>query len=200
MANFWDDRYSAEEYIFGKEPNVFFKSVIDTLKPGKILVPAAGEGRDAVYAATLGWDVYAVDQSITGKEKAERLAAERGVSIHYTVQSIAETDLSDGTFDAVALIYFHLPPPLRQELHRRLPSALRPNGTVMIEAFTPRQIGNTSGGPTEPERLLTKEILMSELGTLKINQCEEVTTILAEGTGHAGTANVVRFIGKRAHS
>ncbi len=197
MANFWDERYSADEYIFGKEPNAFFKSVIDNLKPGKILVPAAGEGRDAVYAAKLGWDVYAVDQSITGKEKAERLAAERGVNIHYTVQSIEETDLSDGTFDAVALIYFHLPPALRQELHKRLPSALRPNGTVIIEAFTPKQIGNTSGGPTEPERLLTKEILIEELKALKILQCEEVSTELAEGTGHVGKAEVVRFIGKK---
>lgn len=197
MANFWDDRYSAEEYIFGKEPNVFFKSVIDTLKPGKILVPAAGEGRDAVYAATLGWDVYAVDQSITGKEKAERLAVERGVSIHYTVQSIEETVLSDGTFDAIALIYFHLPPPVRKELHHRLPSALRPNGTVIIEAFTPAQIENTSGGPKEPDRLLTKEILMNELSTLKIEICEEITTELSEGTGHAGKADVIRFIGKK---
>ncbi len=197
MANFWDERYSAEEYIFGKGPNVFFKSVIDTMKPGKILVPAAGEGRDAVYAATLGWDVHAVDQSITGKEKALRLAAEQGVSIHYSVESIEETDLSDGSFDAVAMIYFHLPPPLRSELHRKLPAALRPNGTVIIEAFTPAQIGNTSGGPTEPERLLTKEIILNELGTLKLIHCEEITTELAEGTGHSGKAEVVRFIGTK---
>lgn len=197
MANFWDERYSAEEYIFGKEPNAFFKSVIDRMEPGRILVPAAGEGRDAVYAATLGWDVLAVDQSITGKEKAMRLAAERGVTIRYDVQSIEETDLLSANFDAVALIYFHLPPALRQELHKRLPSALRPNGTVIIEAFTPKQIGNTSGGPTEPERLLTKEILMQELGTLKIMQCEEVSTELAEGTGHVGKAEVVRFVGKK---
>ena len=197
MANFWDERYSAEEYIFGKGPNVFFRSVIDKMKPGKILVPAAGEGRDAVYAATLGWDVLAVDQSSTGKEKAMRLAAENGVTIRYDVQSIEETDLSDGSFDAVAMIYFHLPPPLRRELHRKLPAALRPNGTMIIEAFTPKQIGNTSGGPTEPERLLTKEILTTELGTLKIMQCEEVSTELAEGSGHVGIANVLRFVAKK---
>jgi 2-polyprenyl-3-methyl-5-hydroxy-6-metoxy-1,4-benzoquinol methylase len=197
MANFWDERYSAEEYIFGKEPNVFFKSVIDRLEPGRILVPAAGEGRDAVYAATLGWDVIAMDQSSTGKEKAMRLAAEKGVTIRYDVQSIEETDLQSANFDAVALIYFHLPPAFRQELHKRLPSALRPNGTVIIEAFTPAQIGNTSGGPTEPERLLTKEILITELGTLKIIQCEEVSTVLAEGSGHVGKANVLRFVAKK---
>ena len=197
MANFWDERYSAEEYIFGKGPNVFFRSVIDKMKPGKILVPAAGEGRDAVYAATLGWDVLAVDQSSTGKEKAMRLAAENGVTIRYDVQSIEETDLMGANYDAAALIYFHLPPALRQELYRRLPSALRPNGTVIIEAFTPKQIGNTSGGPSEPERLLTKDILTSELGVLRIDQCEEVTTELAEGSGHAGRAEVVRFIGRK---
>ena len=35
MDNFWDQRYSSFEYVYGKEPNVFFKSEIDKLKPGK---------------------------------------------------------------------------------------------------------------------------------------------------------------------
>ena len=63
MVNAWDEKYAMEEYRFGKEPNTFFKSVLDTLDAGKILIPAAGEGRDAVYAATKGWDVYAFDLS-----------------------------------------------------------------------------------------------------------------------------------------
>ena len=48
MVNAWDEKYAMEEYRFGKEPNTFFKSVLDTLDAGKILIPAAGEGRDAV--------------------------------------------------------------------------------------------------------------------------------------------------------
>ncbi len=195
MTNFWDERYSTDEYVFGEEPNVFFKSVIDTLKPGKLLVPAAGEGRDAVYAATLGWDVHALDQSSAARTKTLRLAAEMNVSVDFTVCSIEDFIFRDAEYDAAALIYFHLPPSLRRMMLTNTVRSLRKNGMVIIEAFTPKQIGNTSGGPSEPERLLTKEILLNELGMLKVVMCEELTTVLAEGNGHSGTAEIVRFIG-----
>lgn len=197
MATFWDERYSTEEYVFGKDPNVFFKSVIDTLPPGRIFVPAAGEGRDAVYAAERGWNVSALDLSTSGREKAMRLAAERNVTISYTVGSIEQEAWATQTYDAAALIYFHLPPMIRQEMFRTLITALQPNGTLIIEAFTPRQIGNGSGGPSDPELLLSKEILTAELGQLTIVQCEEVRIELAEGKGHAGKADVVRFVGTK---
>ena len=74
---FWNERYAQKEYVYGKAPNAFFKSVIDQLKPGRLLVPGAGEGRDAVYAATLGWQVDAFDSSETGREKALSLAQEK---------------------------------------------------------------------------------------------------------------------------
>ena len=54
MPTFWNQRFASEEYIYGTEPSAYFKQIIDGLKPGKLLVPGAGEGRDAVYAATLG--------------------------------------------------------------------------------------------------------------------------------------------------
>lgn len=61
MKAFWDERYLAEEYIYGEKPSAFFKQVIDTLPPGKALIPGAGEGRDAMYAASLGWNVHSFD-------------------------------------------------------------------------------------------------------------------------------------------
>ena len=63
----WDDRYSKEEFVYGEEPNNFLREQLQKLKPGKILFPAEGEGRNAVFAATKGWDVYAFDISSVGK-------------------------------------------------------------------------------------------------------------------------------------
>ena len=52
MIDFWNDRYEKAAYAYGKEPNVFFKSIIDTIdNKGTALFPAEGEGRNAVYAA-----------------------------------------------------------------------------------------------------------------------------------------------------
>ena len=70
MKKFWNERYADSQYAYGTEPNAFFKSQIDQRPAGRILLPAEGEGRNAVYAATLGWDVYAFDFSTKAKEKA----------------------------------------------------------------------------------------------------------------------------------
>ena len=53
MKEFWNERFSSEEYIYGTEPNLFFKSELDKRTPGDLLMPAEGEGRNAVYAVNL---------------------------------------------------------------------------------------------------------------------------------------------------
>ncbi len=58
MNSFFDDVYGHEEYAYGKMPNEYLKEKLRDLKPGKILFPAEGEGRNAVYAAKSGWDVF----------------------------------------------------------------------------------------------------------------------------------------------
>ena len=69
MKEFWNERYAAENYVYGTLPNTFFKYELSRLRPGKILLPAEGEGRNAVYAAEQGWDVYAFDYSHEAKRK-----------------------------------------------------------------------------------------------------------------------------------
>jgi hypothetical protein len=74
MNEFWNNRYSTEEYAYGTLPNEYLKEEAEKLKPGNILFPAEGEGRNAVHAARLGWKVYAFDISTEAKLKAEKLA------------------------------------------------------------------------------------------------------------------------------
>lgn len=68
----WNDRYRHSEYAFGEAPNEYCKAQIDKLPTGKAIFAAEGEGRNAVYAATLGWDVSAFDISIEGKKKSTK--------------------------------------------------------------------------------------------------------------------------------
>ena len=197
MSTFWDERFGAKEFIYGKKPNEFFKAIIDKLKPGRILVPAAGEGRDAVYAATKGWQVDAFDQSIKGKEKALLLAKEFSAAINYEIMDAAQYKARKYLYDAIGLSYFHLPPALRASFHHELIESLKPGGTVFIEAFNPKQLNNTSGGPKELSLLFTPEMLEKDFAGLTIIQNEELVTQLNEGAFHKGKADVIRFIGTK---
>jgi hypothetical protein len=89
MKQMWDKRYTGEDYFYGIQPNNFFKDKINDFKPGKILLPAEGEGRKSVYAAGLGWDVSAFDYSTEARGKALRLSKENNVqrSTEYTQTS-----------------------------------------------------------------------------------------------------------------
>ena len=73
-ADFWNERYAQKEFVYGTQPNTFFKEQLDKLDTGNILLPAEGEGRNAVFAASQGWDVLAFDISESGKKKAIQLA------------------------------------------------------------------------------------------------------------------------------
>lgn len=88
MKEFWDSRYSEPEFAYGTEPNEFFKSKIEKLAPGNILLLGEGEGRNAVFAANSGWEVTAVDYSNVAKLKAEKLSATK--NINYIIRDLAD--------------------------------------------------------------------------------------------------------------
>ena len=100
----WDQRYAESEYVYGINPNEFFKQELDKLVPGKILLPAEGEGRNAVYAAEKGWVVSAFDQSEEGRKKSMLLAADRKVTIDYHIRDLETHDYPVDHFDAIALV------------------------------------------------------------------------------------------------
>lgn len=199
MKEFWDTRYANAQFAYGTEPNVFFKEQIDALPVGKILLPSEGEGRNAVYAASLGWDVVAFDYSHSGMQKALQLAEKQGVSIRYRVVDAASFDI-DETFDVVALIYAHLPPSVRAAFNAKIPSFLKPNGRLIVEAFSPYQIWNnrSSGGPKDLDMMYSLDLLKIEFSTLKIMEARELTIDLSEGLYHKGLGDIVRFIGQKA--
>jgi len=197
MKDMWDSRYSTEDYVYGKEPNVFFARSIGPIKPKKLLLPGEGEGRNAVYAASLGWKVDAFDQSLVGAEKAENLARETGVHISYSVCDIQEFPFEEGIYDAIGLVYFHLPPALRKLSHQRLVKTLKPGGMVILEAFHTSQLGRESGGPQSLELLLNKKILEEDFGGLDMEFLEETEVDLSEGLFHGGPAKVIRFRGRK---
>ena len=194
MKDFWNERYANEEFIYGTEPNDFFKQQLNKLKPGKILLPAEGEGRNAVYAASLGWEVTAFDMSIKGKEKALQLAKMQAVDITYEVIGIQEFQ-SNEKFDAIGLCYAHFPIEIRKKAHQHVLEFLKIGGHVIFEAFAKAQLGNASGGPKNKDMLFSIEEIQNEFSQLDFELLQEKTIELSEGNHHKGKAEVIRFLG-----
>jgi len=195
MSDFWNERYATAQYIFGTEPNDFIKEELLKLKAGIILFPAEGEGRNAVYAAKLGWDVIAFDPSIEGKKKAIHLAKIQNVTIDYLLKGYQDVEFPENTFDAIGLTYTHLNPELRVVMHRKYCQWLKPGGTLILEAFSKEQLQYTSGGPRDYNMLFSKEELANDFSTLKIDYLEQSIIELTEGLGHQGQAAIIRFRG-----
>ena len=196
MKEFWDERFGDDEYFYGTEPNDFFAENIKRLTPGRLLLPAEGEGRNAVYAATLGWEVSAFDYSISGKKKAERLAAGHGVTIDYRIMEAWAFEPRE-TYDAIALIFAHFAGEERHTLFQKLEQCLRPGGRLIMEVFSKKQLGRKSGGPPVLELLYSVDEIREAFPNIRFDLLEETTVTLEEGGSHQGEAEVVRALGEK---
>lgn len=195
MNNFWNERYKTIDYAYGIEPNSFLKNQLMNMIPGKILFPAEGEGRNAVYAATKGWQVTAFDQSIEGKRKADLLALQKGVKIEYKIDNFEFVEFPLESFDCVALVFAHINPVKRKEYHKKLISFLKPGGKLILEGFSKNQINNNSGGPRDIDMLFSGKEMENDFGSLSKLDISEEEVILNEGTFHQGLASVIRVTG-----
>jgi 2-polyprenyl-3-methyl-5-hydroxy-6-metoxy-1,4-benzoquinol methylase len=198
----WDDRYSSEEFAYGEEPNNFLKEQIQKLNLGTILFPAEGEGRNAIFAAKLGWEVSAFDISEEGKNKALKLANVNDVSIDYRVGELETLDFQKDQFDAIALIYAHFPAEIKSLIHKQLDKLLRQNGFIIFEAFSKKHLeylalNDKVGGPKDIESLFSIEEIQSDFPDYEILQLEETEIELSEGLFHNGKGSVIRFIGRK---
>lgn len=203
MSNieFWNNRYKSNDYAYGTEPNTFFKEWIDKLQPGKILLPAEGEGRNAVYAAKLGWYVIAFDNSFEAKNKAMKLADNNNVKINYFCAEFEDLNLKKNSFDAFGLIFAHFAGNKRREFHNELTNYLKFGGYIILEGFSKKQLEYqkkfNSGGPSNVELLFSEEEIKDDFQALEKIQLETIETELNEGLHHKGLASVVRYVGKK---
>lgn len=202
MKTDWNKRYSVKEYIYGKQPNHFFRTIMDTLSPGEILLPAEGEGRNSICAALRNWDVTAFDCSSVARQKALRLARENGVEIDYYVCDYSDFICHEGTFDVIAFIYAHLPEEQKHACYQHLLPCLKIGGKVIFEAFSKNQqkyqLNNPqAGGPRDPGMLFSIEEVEEFFTGFHILKLEEKDICLSEGYGHIGTSSVIQCLAEK---
>ena len=192
-SDFWNNRYSNNESVYGYTANVFFKQFIDKHKAGTLLLPCEGEGRNAIYAAASGWHVTAFDFSEIAVAKALQRAGKLGLTIQYTQNSL-ENYIPTQSYDLIASIYVHMEAELRKSFHKKLIESLKPGGSIIMEAFNKNQINYQSGGPGDTKRMYSIEELASDFSSLSISLLEETITELTEGDFHKGKAAVIQLI------
>jgi ubiquinone/menaquinone biosynthesis C-methylase UbiE len=198
MNDFWNERYVQKDYAYGIQPNDFLVESISKLpENGKILFPAEGEGRNAVFAAKNRFEVYAFDTSSEGKKKAAKLAKEYDVNMDYQVGVLEELNFEEVSFDGVACIYAHFPKAIRKVMHQQILKLLKPNGIVIFEAFSKEQIQYSSGGPKDIAMLFSEDEVKEEFQGITFDFLKTEIIELNEGAFHQGKGSVVRFIGTK---
>jgi SAM-dependent methyltransferase len=193
---FWNARYKENETVYGNQPNTFFKQFIDTHQPGTLLLPAEGEGRNAVYAASKGWQVDAFDFSEVAMKKAINRAEDLKLKINYRVLDL-EKFKAEKTYDAIALIYVHVKEKVRKAFHREVYRSLKSGGFLVFEAFAKEQIRLDSGGPKDPAQLYDAPSICNDFQFLHVLNCSQKEVVLNEGAFHKGKAAVLQLVAQK---
>ncbi len=199
MRALWNEKFSREGYLYGKKPNTFLASQMHVLAPqSDILFLGEGEGRNACYAASKGFNATALDASDVGLEKARALAEEMGVAVTIEHQDL-QTWQPKSQYDAVMTSFLHLSEPLRTEAFRSALKALKPSALFIGEFFSTKQLPLSSGGPKDEALLYTVDSLREifSLEGAEIVLLEACSDLLDEGTGHQGEAELIRIIVKK---
>ncbi len=193
----WDERYSADEYAYGTAPNSFLEQNFGSIPKGKVLSIAEGEGRNSVFLARHGYTVTAVDSSIVGLKKAEKLASENKVQIECIHADLAEFDFGENKWEGIVSIFCPLPSELRKQIYKKVISSLKPGGVFLLEAYTPEQIKHGTGGGSNTDTMQSKNSLSTELAGLKFKHLTELERDVVEGIYHTGLGAVVQMIAEK---
>jgi SAM-dependent methyltransferase len=181
-ANAWDERYAATELVWSVTPNQFVAAELGDLPPGRAVDLAAGEGRNAIWLADLGWSVTAVDFSQVALDKGRRLAGDAAVT---WVRADATTWEADAAYDLAVLAYLQLPADERRAAVRRAFAALRPGGTFFLVAHDTTNLTEGTGGPQDASVLMTAQDVLEDLAgeAVEVVRAERVPRTVDEGHG-----------------
>ncbi|MFF0488907.1 class I SAM-dependent methyltransferase [Nocardia sp. NPDC004068] len=186
----WDARYSRSELVWGAPPNATVVEHVYGLEKRVRLVPdapgeeppalpraldlACGEGRNALWLATHGWQVRAVDFSQVaidkGRTVASRLSRSVRARVDWQCADVTEPDAAGitGPFELILMVFLHLPADQRRALLARAAEWLSPGGTLLVLGHDSRNLTDGFGGPQDPSILFTPDDVSRELADLPV--------------------------------
>ncbi|WP_163509179.1 class I SAM-dependent methyltransferase [Fodinicola acaciae] len=137
-AAYWEERYSSGENAWSGNPNPSLVDEVSGLTPGRALDAGCGSGGDAIWLASRGWQVTAVDFAAAGLRRAAEAAGD--LEISWQQHDLRSWTPGAGAYDLVTAHFVHFPPAVRDPLFRRLADAVAPGGTLLIVGHHPSDL------------------------------------------------------------
>lgn len=162
-AEAWDERYRVTEMLWSAGPNAFVESRLADHEPGRGIDLASGEGRNAIWLASKGWDMVAVDFS--------GVALERGRGLSDDVEFVEADVFSwepEGTVDLVLIAYLQVEAEPLADLVERTKDWLNPGGELFMIGHAISNLDEGVGGPQVPEILWDIDLMLEWLGDLRV--------------------------------
>lgn len=201
IAAQWDRVYGDDDFVYGLTPNDFLRAVTANSRPSKpvkALLPGDGEGRNAVYLASLGYKTTSVDLSQIGMTKANCFAEVQGYQIETLVGDVLAEPWEDRKFELVVVCFLHMPGIEQNiEMLKTVTKALAPGGVFVFEGYHVDQPNYKTGGPPFDDWLFTVELISQSLTDLEIVINQEVERHVLEGAKHTGLAKTVQVLAQR---
>jgi SAM-dependent methyltransferase len=189
-SSYWDARFQEQGFAYGQEPNDFLLSCAPHLTRGKALSLAEGEGRNAVYLAQLGFEVTAVDFSEVGLQKAQALAQQHGVQIQCICADLTDFDIGSDRWHLVVSVFSQPESAVRQRLYGQLAPSLHPGGAFVLES-------KVGPDPSGKDRYPGLNVLIQEIGPLRVVHAREEERVLSEGRYHQGPQRTAQIWAQR---
>lgn len=125
--------------------NKFLAETIRGRKPGRALDIGMGEGRNALFLATQGWEVTGFDISDVGVQLAREAAQKRGLKLETLVDDVDRFDYGRQRWDLVVGMYMHA---MITRNAAKIIDSLKPGGIIVVEGFLEISTGRACRGGT----------------------------------------------------
>lgn len=192
---FWDQSYASDTFVYGEVANEFVQKTSSMIpESAKIACYAEGEGRNAVYLATLGHDVTAFDLSTVGLDKTKQLAKKHHVHVKTVAKDLTKDDVPRDQFDVATLIYGHLPKSKQPILIEKVIDSVKQGGLVIIEVYSDDQINYKTGGPSSLEMLYDPKQMLQWIKPYKCLHFYYGEAKRYEGVRHTGLGHIIQVI------
>jgi SAM-dependent methyltransferase len=179
----WDQRHAAADPIEDAKPDPTLIREIGALPPGRALDLGAGDGRNATWLARQGWQVTAVDFSEVAIARGRARAAAEGVEVDWRLADLLEWTPEARAYDLVTLFFIHLPREERRAVYERAADAVAMRGTLLVVAHDRTNPSSGSGGPQDPDVLVSPPEVTAELVGFRVERAETVRRTTRDGRG-----------------
>jgi SAM-dependent methyltransferase len=183
--SFWDNLFRSGEVSFNKDASKLLQYAVIDRKPGTAVDLGMGEGRNAVFLATKGWQVTGVDFSTEAVKQAKARAAAAHLPLDSVLEDLDVYEVGRAKWDLIALFYMHgWFHESKRDVPRLLVEGLKPGGLLVIEGYAGE----------DGTYYQTNELLRS-FANLKIVYYEDVWDEADWAPGEK--SHIVRFIAEK---